>query len=130
MAFAIRQTSAIHEINVTPLIDVLLVLLLVFLLSAPPLLNQVTVDLPRPVPNPPPPPPTVVLRIDAQGQLAWDGTPLPAAALEPELRQAARRDPQPTIALDIDPEARFDTATRVLAAADAAGIERIGFVAE
>src|SRR3546814_15934806 len=101
MAFSSNSSGgAMADINVTPLADVMLVLLIIFMVTAPMASYQIQIDLPQPSKNmeqPKDPPKPIRLRIDGNGQLFWDGSPLPTAALEPQLQIEATRDPQPTL---------------------------------
>jgi biopolymer transport protein ExbD len=128
MAYALRESPAIRDLNVTPLIDVLLVLLVVFMLAAPPIVNGVQVDFPRSDPDRIAKPERIVVGIGADGRLFWDGVPLVAAALAPQLVIEARRQPQPVLAIDVNEGARFEAVADVLAAADSAGMKSVGFV--
>lgn len=128
MGYALRESPAIRELNVTPLIDVLLVLLVVFLLATPPLLNRVDVALQQDPRLPPEPPERVVLTLAADGRLLWNGVALPAAALAPQFALEAQRAPQPIVALDVDPGARFEDVTGVLSIAQGAGMQSVGFL--
>ena len=128
MAYALRESPAIRDLNVTPLIDVLLVLLVVFLLATPPLLNRVDVALPQDTPPPPEPPERIVLTVAADGRLLWNGVALPAAALAPQFAFEARRTPQPIVALDVAANARFEEVTGVLAITQGAGMRSVGFL--
>lgn len=120
------------DMNVVPLIDVLLVLLIIFMVTAPVVSYQIQVDLPQPSRNldqpPKDPPKPIRLRIDDSGQVFWDGTPLPFAALSPTMQIEAGRDPQPTLELETSPEAQYEVLAEVLATAKNAGLEKIGFV--
>ncbi len=132
MAFSSNSSGgAMSDINVTPLVDVMLVLLIIFMVTMPAASYQIQVDLPQPSKNleqPKDPPKPIRLRIDANGQLFWDGSPLPAAALEPQLVMEAARDVQPTLELETSPEARYEALADVLSTAKNAGMEKIGFV--
>jgi biopolymer transport protein ExbD len=133
MAFSSNSSGgAMADINVTPLVDVMLVLLIIFMVTAPMASYQIQVDLPQPSNNPPEqpkdPPKPIRLRIDGNGQLFWDGSPLPTAALYPQLQIEATRDPQPTLELETNGEARYDVLANVLSTAKNAGMEKIGFV--
>ncbi|MDX2299604.1 MAG: biopolymer transporter ExbD [Xanthomonadaceae bacterium] len=132
MAFSSNSSGgAMSDINVTPLVDVMLVLLIIFMVTMPAASYQIQIDLPQPSKNldqPKDPPKPIRLRIDAGGQLFWDGSPLPTAALAPQLAMEAARDVQPTLELETSPEARYEALADVLATAKNAGMEKIGFV--
>lgn len=122
----IPDTAPIGAINITPLIDVMLVLLVVIIIAIPIASHKVPVDLPSgrtPVADPLPP---SVLAIDRQGALHWNGVALPDAAL-PE-RLAALQKSGAVLHLQTDPEARYDRFDGILATVKRAGITRLGFV--
>ena len=129
MAFAKASPGPMSDINVTPLIDVLLVLLIIFIITAPSMTHQVKVDLPQKSTVPPltEPPPPIDLRILATGELVWNDQPLIKAALEPQLRLEAGKNPQPELQVDIESATEFEVVTEVLATAKTAGMTKIGF---
>ncbi|TXK60703.1 ExbD/TolR family protein [Alkalisalibacterium limincola] len=119
------------DMNVVPLIDVLLVLLIIFMVTVPAVSYQIQVDLPQATRSPPPtttPPPPIRLRIDGGGQLFWDNTPIPRAALMPQMQLEAAREIQPTLEIQTSPDAQYQVLASVLATARNAGLEKIGFV--
>ncbi len=132
MAFSTQSAGAKCDMNVVPLIDVLLVLLIIFMVTAPMVSYEIQIDLPQMTKNQPEqpkdPPKPIRLRIDETGSLSWDGQPLPRAALEPSLKVEATRDPQPLLELETAADAQYETLTEVLSIAKNAGMEKIGFV--
>ena len=134
MAFSSGSSGGgapLADINVTPLVDVMLVLLIIFMVTAPLLSHQIQIDLPqasRNVEQPKDPPKPIRLRIDQGGQLFWDNAPIPRSALEPSLLVEASRDPQPMLELEAAQEAEYQVLADVLATAKNAGMEKIGFV--
>ena len=136
MAFANSSGGggAMADINVTPLVDVLLVLLIIFMVTMPIQSVPVDVDLPQKTLNPPPkpkePPDPIRLRIDAAGQVFWNDTPTPVNALQTMMRTEVERDPanQPTLEIDTSDDADYGVLARVLASAKNAEMIKIGFV--
>ena len=136
MAFANSSGGggAMADINVTPLVDVLLVLLIIFMVTMPIQSVPVDVDLPQKTLNPPPqpkePPEPISLRIDAAGQVFWNNTPTPVNALQSMMQTEVERDPtnQPTLEIDTSDDADYGVLARVLAAAKNADMIKIGFV--
>ncbi len=126
--------SRMADMNITPLVDVMLVLLIIFMVTMPLRTYPIGIDLPqRNVIQPPTPPATPIrLRIDAAGQVAWNGSDLPMSALRDTMSIEAGRyaDPmkQPVIEIDADKDAQYDVLATVLATAKNAGLVRIGFV--
>ncbi|UHQ20426.1 biopolymer transporter ExbD [Lysobacter sp. KIS68-7] len=122
------------DINVTPLVDVMLVLLIIFMVTAPTLSYPIDIDLPQKSLNPPPqvkePPPPISLRIDAGGQVYWNEAAQPLSALENLMEVEVNRDPQnqPQLEIDTDPNADYGVLAKVLASAKNAGMIKIGFV--
>ena len=122
------------DMNVTPLVDVMLVLLIIFMVTAPIMSYPIDVNLPQKTLNPPPqlkePPPPIELRIDAAGQVFWNNTPQPITALENMMEVEVQRDPtnQPMLQIDTNSEAPYGTLAKVLAHAKNAQMEKIGFV--
>ena len=120
------------EINTTPLVDVMLVLLIIFLITIPVINTSVAVRLPREanqlqqtLPG------TVVISVDAAGASYWfDARLSDAQSLRDKLQQIAAQTPQPEVHIRGDARADFEAVARVLAAAQQAGIARIGFVTE
>ena len=117
------------EINVTPLVDVMLVLLVVFIVTAPLFTHSIKVDLPqaRAQVNQKKPE-TVTLAIDGQGRLFWNNQPLDHAALSRQLAQAAQQQPQPALHVRADRDTRYQLIAEVMAEANRARLERIGLV--
>ena len=120
------------EINTTPLVDVMLVLLVVFIITAPLLTHAIRLDLPTAkAPTATERPETVTVSIDAAGRLFWNDAPLAdAAALRERLAEAATGEPQPELHLRADREVRYQLLAEVMSAAQEAGIGRIGFVTD
>jgi len=112
-------------INITPLIDVMLVLLVMFILSIPAMTHKVPIDLPQ---GKAPPGDTVThtLVLARDGTVHLDGTPVTDAAL-PARFQALKADPAALLVMKTDPEARYERFDQVLAEAKRAGITRLGF---
>jgi biopolymer transport protein ExbD len=117
------------EINVTPLVDVMLVLLVVFIVTAPLFTHSIKIDLPqaRAQVNQERPE-TVTLAIDAQGRLFWNNQPLDHAALPRQLARAAQQQPQPALHVRADRDTRYQLIAEVMAEANRARLERIGLV--
>lgn len=113
-------------INVTPFIDVMLVLLIVMILSIPMMTHKVPIDLPSGPGNPAPEVPHK-LAIDRGGALYWDGAPISDSAL-PNVLATLRADPAGVLHMQTDPEARYERFDSVLAVVKRAGIEQLGFI--
>jgi len=119
------------EINVTPLVDVTLVLLIVFIITAPLLTYAIKLELPDARSSPAAAPPAAIqLSIDAGGAMYWNGTAIGTDALQESLRQAARQVPQPELHLRADRAARYEFVAQTMSAAQQAGIRHIGFVTD
>lgn len=131
MAFASTSSQrSVAEINITPLVDVMLVLLVIFMVAAPVLTHRIPLDLPQQAPRSEAMPAVITLRIDAAGGLSWNGAPTSPAALPAQLAAIAPTQlPHPPM-LQVEPNADADYAAvaQVLAMARDAGVERIGFV--
>ena len=133
MAFGTQDDTdeVMNEINMTPLVDVMLVLLIVFIITVPVMQNAVKVDLPRATSAPQDAKPeTIRLSVDAQGQYFWNEQPITDAELVPRLQQSAARNPQPELHLRGDKNARYERVAQALAAAQRSGVRKIGFVTE
>jgi len=136
MAFSTSSsTSAKCDMNVVPLIDVLLVLLIIFMVTAPLMTYEIQIDLPQPAPppetQPPEPPKPIRLRIDAGGALFWDNMPLPKAALAPSLQietMGKEAADQPMLEIEASPDSQYQVLAEVLATAKNVGVAKIGFV--
>ena len=135
MAFASNSGGGpMADINVTPLVDVMLVLLIIFMVTMPIQSVPVDVDLPQKTLNPPPqpkePPDPISLRIDAAGQVFWNNTPTPVNALQTMMKTEVERDPtnQPTLEIETSDDADYGVLAKVLAAAKNAEMVKIGFV--
>jgi len=131
---SIPDTSAgcdIAAINITPLVDVLLVLLIIFMVAAPVVTHRIDLDLPRPTPNATPAPQAIHLGIDASGEIRWNDALQPLSALEALMAVEAQRaapGQQPLLQIDASGDADYGRVARVLAAARNAGLDRIAFV--
>lgn len=117
------------EMNTTPLIDVMLVLLIVFMITAPLLTHSVKIDLPQASSSPTEQKPeTVALSIDGEGRVFWNNEAVDEVALPARLAAAAAHMPQPELHLRADRDTRYEVIARVMAEARSAGIEKMGFV--
>ena len=135
MAFASNSGGgAMADINVTPLVDVMLVLLIIFMVTMPIQSVPVDVDLPqktdKPPENPKEPPEPISLRIDGSGQVFWNDSPTPVSALQKMMETEVERDPsnQPELQIDTNDNAEYGVLAEVLAAAKNAQMVKIGFV--
>lgn len=135
MAFASSGGGGpMADINVTPLVDVMLVLLIIFMVTMPIQSFPIKVDLPqktdKPLENPKEPPEPIRLRIDGSNQVYWNDSPTPVTALQNMMSAEVQRDPsnQPTLEIDTDDAAEYDVLAKVLAAAKNAEMIKIGFV--
>jgi biopolymer transport protein ExbD len=125
------EDGSMVEMNTTPLIDVMLVLLIMFIITIPVMTHAVKLDMPRPTDAPPPPvPPEVIaLEIDFDGTVVWNGTPISDLnQLESYFRQEAAKDPQPELHLRPDKRSRYEVVAKVLASAQRNRMKKIGFV--
>ena len=123
--------APMSEINVTPLVDVMLVLLVIFILTAPLMTSAIRLDLPQSEGGEPGiTPQAVVLVVNAQGQWFLNDQPMAENALREQLAQAARRNPLTELELRADASVPYGRVVEAMGLAQKAGLSRIGFVAE
>jgi len=124
------EQEPIMDINTTPLIDVMLVLLVMLIITIPIQLHSVNLNMP--VGNPPPPlvkPEVLKIDIDPAGRIYWNGEIVPdRAALEDKLRTTAAQDPQPEVHLRPDKLAKYDIVAAVMVSAQRLGMTKIGII--
>src|SRR3990167_5073917 len=127
-----EDDALLSEINTTPLVDVMLVLLIIFFITIPVINTSVAVRLPREANQlQQSQPQTVVISVDARGDTYWfDARLTDAQSLQDKLTPMARQTPQPEVHIRGDARSDFEAVARVLYACQQAGITRIGFVTE
>jgi biopolymer transport protein ExbD len=133
MAFEALEDSdeVMSEINMTPLVDVMLVLLIIFIITVPVIQHAVKVELPRASSSrDQTPPENLQLAVDAQGQFFLGKQAVAADALEQRLREQAAREPQPQLYIRGDKQVPYERVAQAMTAAQRAGLSRIGFVTE
>ncbi|MFO1318329.1 MAG: biopolymer transporter ExbD [Burkholderiales bacterium] len=125
------QPQPMAEINTTPLVDVMLVLLIIFIVTAPLLTHGIRIDLPKASSSASPEKPeTVTLSLDAQGKVFWNDAPLTEAELPAALARAAGQDPQPELQIRADLNTRYQRLAEIMSAARRAGLTKLGFVTD
>ena len=126
-----RQQSMMSDINVTPMVDVMLVLLVIFIITAPMFTHAVKLDLPRAqAAAVQQAQGSVSIAIDAGGAIYWDQEQVDASALAARLKGAALASPQPELQLRADKNTRYEVVAQVMAAAQEHGLTRLGFVTD
>jgi len=119
------------DINTTPLIDVMLVLLIMFIITIPVQTHAVKLDLPQNQQNQPPPPILPVkneVRIDPAGTIYWNGSPINLTVLRQYLNQTQSMNPVPELHLRPDASARYEVVDQVLAVTKRANVTKMGFI--
>ena len=135
MSFSTGSESGapMSEINVTPLVDVMLVLLIIFMITAPLMSHKIKVELPqanldhRDEKVPPAPPITVT--VTENGSIYWNDQPVTRNMLESQLSVEAQKTPQPAVNIRGDETTKYRTISEVVNVAQAQGIRKVGFVA-
>jgi biopolymer transport protein ExbD len=131
MSFEANDNSdeVMSEINMTPLVDVMLVLLVIFIITLPVIQHAVKVDLPSATSTrSSPPPDNLQLSINAQGQYFLGKQALDATALQTHLQEAARKEPQPQLFIRGDKRVPYEFVAHAMSTAQRSGLQRIGFV--
>lgn len=123
----VQPAQPMMSLNMTPLIDVLLVLIVMMILTVPIVTHKVPLDLPHPGPDNPGPPTVHRLDLAADGRLAWDGVAIADAALPARLA-ALKDEPDADLQIAANAEARYERFDQTLATIKRAGITRLGFV--
>jgi biopolymer transport protein ExbD len=126
-----RGKEPLADMNVVPLVDVMLVLLVIFIVTAPLLTHAVKIDLPKAsssvnVTRPE----HIELAIRASGELLWNGAPVTLAELPARFAAEAAHQPQPEVHLRADRRTYYEVIAKVMSASSRAGLQRIGFVSE
>jgi biopolymer transport protein ExbD len=131
MAVGVGKEGPLSEINMTPLIDVMLVLLIIFIITIPSQTHAVKIDNPLPPPPnfvPPPPPEVIDLQIDFDGTLLWNRTPVDRTTMQGYIGSEAVKDPQPEVHITVDKFAKYEIVAQTLADLQHRGLKKIGFV--
>ena len=131
MAFGTQDDSdeVMNEINMTPLVDVMLVLLIIFIVTVPVMTHSVNVQLPQATNQPTPvQPETVRLAVNAEGQYLWNGQPVSDEELQSRLATAGQQTPPPDLHIQGDKAVRYERVAQAMAAAQRAGLRKIGFL--
>lgn len=126
-----QRAAPMSEINMTPLVDVMLVLVVIFIITAPLLASSIKLDLPRSdAAKPGDAPKFVTLVVDKAGQAFLNDQPLDLAQLAQKLAQTAQSNPETEVQLRADAAVPYGRIVQVMGTAQKAGLNRIGFVAE
>jgi biopolymer transport protein ExbD len=117
------------DINMTPLIDVMLVLLIIFIITLPNQTHAIKIDNPSPPPEVPQTPPEVIdLQIDFDGTLVWNKTTVDRAMMQDYISAEANTSPQPEVHITVDKFANYQIVAQILADLQRRGLKKIGFV--
>ena len=118
------------EINVTPLVDVMLVLLIIFMITAPLMSHKIRIDLPQANPNVQQenPPEPIDLAVKDSGEIYWNDELVTDAMLQAQLRVSAQKNPQPELQIRADKDTKYQLIATVMANAKSAGMVKIGFI--
>lgn len=128
---AATHAAPMSEINTTPLVDVMLVLLVIFIITAPLLTHAVKIELPKASSQLLPEKPEVItVSIDAAGNMYWNDAPMVTGELKQKLGQIAIQVPQPELNIRADKETRYQVLAEVMADAQNVGVNKLGFVSE
>jgi biopolymer transport protein ExbD len=137
MAFGMQEatsdddTEVMNEINMTPLVDVMLVLLIIFIITVPVMKHAIKVELPSATAQrQSAKPETIALSVDAQGAYFWNQNPVSEQALGQLLEAEAAKEPQPELHIRGDKAVRYEFVVQAMAQARQAGLHKIGFVTE
>ena len=119
------------EMNTTPLIDVMLVLLIMFIITIPVATHSVDIDLPSPSPNDVPPPVDPIKNkvvLTPQNEILWNGNPISQGVLVANLQESTRMPVEPELQFEPEPNASYDLSAKVLNIIKATGVTKFGFV--
>jgi biopolymer transport protein ExbD len=133
MAFGTQDDTdeVMNEINMTPLVDVMLVLLIIFIITVPVMKHAVNIDLPRATNQPQDAKTeTIRLSVDSVGDYYWNENKIADADLAPMLKVEGQKFPQPELHIRGDKSVRYERVAQAMAAAQQAGLHKIGFVTE
>jgi biopolymer transport protein ExbD len=133
MAFGTQDEpdEVMNEINMTPLVDVMLVLLIIFIITVPVMKHAVNIDLPRASSEPEQTKPqNILFTVAADGSYFWNEQKIDDAELKSRLAAEASKDPQPELHIRGDKAVRYERVAQVMSAAREAGVHKIGFVTE
>lgn len=124
--------EVISKINTTPLVDVMLVLMIIFLITIPAVNSSVPLQLPKEVNIArDPQSKSIVVSVDAKGQVYWMDQKLnDIAALDLKLKEVAQQNPQPELHFQGDAKAKFESVGKVLLQIQNAGLDKVGFITE
>lgn len=123
--------EVMSEINMTPLVDVMLVLLIIFIITIPVINHAIKIDLPRAASQPSDvKPPHIDLSIDGAGEISWNGDVIDAEVLNIRIAAAAAQQPQPELHLRADRKTPYEKVAQVMAAAQNGGLGKIGFITD
>ena len=127
------EAAPMAEINVTPLVDVMLVLLIIFMITAPLMSHKIKVELPEAnlnqIDNTPPPAPPITLAIQENGSIYWNDEKVTLDLLESRLSVEAQKTPQPEVNIRGDRTTKYRIIDSVVKVAQAQGMRKVGFVA-
>jgi biopolymer transport protein ExbD len=126
-----KHQAPMADINVTPMVDVMLVLLVIFIITAPLFTHAIKLDLPSAQSAPAQEKPeTISLSINAEGKLFWNDAAIEQNDLTAKLADAAAKKPQPELQLRADKSTRYEVIAQVMSAAQTNGLTKIGFVTD
>jgi biopolymer transport protein ExbD len=124
-----QNQAPMADINITPMVDVMLVLLVIFIITAPLFTHAIKVDLPSAQSAPAPEKPeTISLSIDRSGKMFWNNDPVSESELADRIAASAQRQPQPELQLRADKDTRYEILAQVMSLAQNNGLAKIGFV--
>ncbi|MFN5445454.1 MAG: ExbD/TolR family protein [bacterium] len=126
-----NQPGPMADINVTPMVDVMLVLLVIFIITAPLFTHAIKLELPNAQSQPAPEKPeTITLAINGEGKLFWNNAAITREDLTARIAVASEKKPQPELQLRADKSTRYEIIAQVMAAAQNGGMTKIGFVTD
>ncbi|RXS92508.1 ExbD/TolR family protein [Acinetobacter junii] len=123
--------SGMNEMNLIPLIDIMLVLMIIFLVTATVANPSIPLSLPKTTAEIiDPPPKAITISINQNGEVAWDAQIISLEELEKRFQDAGQAEQKPTVQLRADKESKYDTVAQVMSRASEAGLSDIAFVSE